>query len=141
MPSPVYETLSNCDISLPNFTENISINEPAAMNFRESLSPTLSSSSSLSLSLDVDNNFLLNHNFIRPAEPQLTYNAFGDMNSITLSHSKQDVSVGTELTINRDLRCNYHAFLYREFIHSKCVKSRTLFENIQSDFSKIIHQS
>lgn len=119
----MYETLktmpiiSSSDLSLPMASSQ--------MGRSETLSPTLSSSSSLCLSVEVSDNgnsFLLNRSFLNyqpdPQQPQQQQqhqqqisqsNTLSWENNIVYncqtSCSKQDVSVGTEMTINRDLRC------------------------------------
>lgn len=124
----MYETLktmpsiSYSNMSLPMVSSQ--------MGRSETLSPTLSSSSSLCLSVEVSDNgnsFLLNRSFLnyqpdpqqhhlhqQQQQHQISQPSTWD-NSIVYNFqtacSKQDVSVGTEMIINKDPRCNFDFFV------------------------------
>ena len=116
------DTMSTCKILPLTFSSHSSI----GLSTASSMSPALSSSSSLSLSVDtsIANTFnLTNSHCIYDQAPNndcytsswYNYNSFyaaSDHDSFNHNpNHKQDVSVGTELSISRDLRCELIWFL------------------------------
>ena len=116
--NPPIESISSCFL-LSHFSASSTSNNQPTLASIIPPSPTLSSSSSLSLSIDASNSSLINTqslcNFQQHFSQEYTNNfafwnngfpnsTFVNSNSYACAGSKHDASVGTELSFTKDLR-------------------------------------
>lgn len=126
--SPILEYMSSSNLFLPTIPSNHSINSSVLTSTTSIMSPVSSSSESLCLIADISqktttsnrntNNFVFNQTFYNLQSDLQTNQNYTtsvwnsqmntvnfDNSNIGMASSKQDVSVGTELSLNRDMKC------------------------------------